>query len=413
MVLFASHRRPLRSSPGIPLKRFVILTSAVVMQMCLGATYSWSVYVGRLREITGLTQGLVQLPFTIFYLAFPATMIVAGALLTRIGPRRSAVIGGVLFGSGWLIASLGTHGFGFTILGIGLVAGIGVGFAYIVPIAVGVQWFPRQKGLVTGIAVAGFGGGAALISFLGGSMMRAWSWTPFATFRLFGAVFLLLVTASALAMTFPAPAAGTHRPTTRSRDILRRREFALLYGAMFTGLAAGFAVNANLREFGFIHPVETGVLAVSLFAVANAAGRITWGFLFDRFPGIDILRANLLCQSATLAAGGWLIASGGGFLLFAVLAGFNYGGVLVLYASSAARIWGAERVGQVYGLLFSANIVAAPAPLAAGILYDAFGSFDLSRWLLAFVIIAAVIQLSMNTTLFRTAESSAHPTPPQ
>ena len=125
------------------------------MQMCLGATYAWSVFVLPLKQTTGILQGTAQLPFSLFYFAFPATMIVTGTLLPRIGPRRCAMIGGLLFGGGWMLAALGNLHFTFTILGIGLMAGIGVGCAYIVPIATCVRWFPRHKGLVTGVAVAG------------------------------------------------------------------------------------------------------------------------------------------------------------------------------------------------------------------------------------------------------------------
>ncbi|HBG18856.1 MAG TPA: hypothetical protein DDY32_06145, partial [Desulfobulbaceae bacterium] len=139
--------------------RYIILPAAVLMQMCLGATYSWSVYVQPLKALAGLQQGSAQIPFTVFYFVFPLTVMFAGMLLPRLGPRVCAVTGGLCFGGGWLLASLGVHSFVFTILGIGLLAGIGAGMAYIVPIAVCIRWFPRAKGLVTGVAVAGFGGG--------------------------------------------------------------------------------------------------------------------------------------------------------------------------------------------------------------------------------------------------------------
>ena len=92
------------SSPGARPMRYVILLSAVMMQMCLGATYSWSVYVQPLKALTGLQQGPVQIPFTTFYFIFPLTMMLAGTILPKIGPRLSAIIGGFLFGSGWLLA---------------------------------------------------------------------------------------------------------------------------------------------------------------------------------------------------------------------------------------------------------------------------------------------------------------------
>jgi len=78
------------------MRRYFILISAIAMQLCLGATYSWSVFVGPLRQLTGLSQAAAQLPFTIFYFAFPATVIFSGVALQRLGPARSAVAGGIL-----------------------------------------------------------------------------------------------------------------------------------------------------------------------------------------------------------------------------------------------------------------------------------------------------------------------------
>lgn len=91
--------------------RYIILAAAVLMQMCLGATYSWSVYVQPLKALTGLQQGPVQIPFTIFYFIFPLTMMVAGNLLPPLTPRLGAILGGACFGGGWLLASLGGHSF--------------------------------------------------------------------------------------------------------------------------------------------------------------------------------------------------------------------------------------------------------------------------------------------------------------
>jgi OFA family oxalate/formate antiporter-like MFS transporter len=260
-------------------------------------------------------------------------------------------------------------------MGIGLLAGIGAGFAYIVPIATCIRWFPDHKGFVTGIAVAGFGGGAAVVSQIGGWLMHQKNFTPFATFALFGAAFLVLVS-SAGSLMVPPPDGGTEdrRPLALGR-IVGVRPFWLLYAAMFAGLAAGFAVNANLKDLYAGDAGGSGVAAVALFALANAGGRIGWGWLCDRRAAVTMIRGNLLVQAALLLAAPLILRSGTGLLVFAVLTGFNYGGVLVIYASSAARIWGAARVGQVYGWLFSANIPAALAPLAAGYTYDYAGGF--------------------------------------
>ncbi len=376
------------------MKRYTVLVAAVLMQMCLGATYSWSVYVRPLRELTGLLQGPAQLPFAVFYFVFPAVTVLAGTLLPRLGRRRCAVAGGVLFGAGWLVASLGGVDFGLTVLGIGGIAGVGAGLAYIVPISTCILWFPERRGLVTGVAVAGFGGGAALVSQVAGRMLADGA-TPFDAFRWFGAAFLLVVALSGLAMADRPGAPDRETGPLPLRDVLPRRAFRLLYLAMLVGLAAGFAVNANLKEL-FPSSASRGVTAVSLFALGNAAGRVAWGGLFDRTAAGTAACWNLFAQAALFAAGPWLVESAGGFLAFSLLSGINYGGVLVLYASSTARVWGNGRVGQVYGWLFSANIPAALAPVAAGLIYDRAGTFTPALAGLALLLAAAGLWLARN-----------------
>ncbi|MGB3210948.1 MAG: MFS transporter [Desulforhopalus sp.] len=371
--------------------RYILLLSAILMQMCLGATYSWSVYVLPLKTLTGLQQGPVQIPFTVFYFMFPLTMMAAGTFLPRIGPRISAMAGGLLFGGGWILASQGTHNFIFTILGIGVLSGIGAGMAYIVPIAVCIRWFPKNKGLVTGIAVAGFGGGAALVSQLGGWLMAGLDKSPFQTFFIFGLGFVFIVVLAGSTMCFPKES-GLKKPVpVKISELLSHPSFRLLYGAMFIGLAAGFAVNANLKELfqGGGNAVQIGIAGVSLFALANATGRIVWGMVFDKVQSATAVKANLLLQALVLLASPVMLDSAAGFWVFAILTGFNYGGVLVIYVSSASRCWGADRVSQVYGFLFSSNILASFAPIIAGMFFDAFHTFTIALFGLAGLLIAS------------------------
>lgn len=371
--------------------RYLILICAVTMQMCLGATYSWSVYVNPLKQLTGLGQGVVQIPFTVFYFMFPATMVFIGKMLHQAGVRQCAMIGGVVFGSGWILAGLGYSHFILTILGIGLFAGIGVGFAYMVPIATAVLWFPNQKGLVTGIAVAGFGGGAALVSQIGGYLMNVQQYNPYEVFTIFGISFFVIVSIAGFFMKVPPDFSYSPASALRTRKIIFDKTFILLYLCMFTALSAGFTINANLKELNLNIAIENGILAVSLFAIANAAGRIFWGMLCDKIKPMLAIALNLASQAALLIIGLMILKDVSGFLLFASLSGFNYGGVLVIYASTVTRKWGAENVGQVYGWLFSANIPAALAPVAAGLVFDSTGSFTIP--LLALAIALGLVTL--------------------
>jgi OFA family oxalate/formate antiporter-like MFS transporter len=373
----------------VSLKKYGILIAAVVMQICLGATYSWSVYVQPLREITDHMQGTLQLPFMMFYFIGPATMVFSGALLPKLGPRFCAMWGGVFFGTGWLLAGLGDQNFVYTILGIGVLGGLGMGFAYIVPVATCIQWFPAHKGLVTGIAVAGFGGGAALVSQAADLLMGRLAMSPFQTFSLMGIAFLLLVCGAGFWMENPPGPAIRNSGRSTGKNVLFAPAFRILYASMFTALAAGFCVNANLRELFTGGNLQAGVNAVALFALANAAGRICWGLIFDRVKSAQAIQANLALQAIVLFLAPMILRSDSGLVLFAILVGFNYGGVLVVYAASTARIWGTRRVGQVYSWLFSANIPAAVAPMLAGYYFDRFHSFIPPLWFIAILMTAA------------------------
>ena len=378
--------------------RYLIIPAALCMQICLGATYSWSVYVQSLRDLLHISQAAAQLPFSVFYFVFPATMLVSGSILARIGPRASAMLGGILFGGGWMLSGFGERAFALTVIGNGLIAGIGAGLAYIVPIATCIQWFPKYKGLVTGLAVAGFGGGAALVSTIGGRLLND-SMTPFDLFRIFGAGFLLLVATAGFFM-IPAPGSrSSGRAEARFARVVRSPAFLLLYYAMFTGLAAGFAVNANIKELCASATVAAGVWAVALFAMANAAGRILWGMVFDRLETRTVIKTNLLFQALLLFAAPLVLRSSAGLQLFALIAGFNYGGILVVYAGAVARIWNPEQVARVYGWLFSANIPGAVAPLAAAWAYDRLGSFQLPLAVIAGLILAGVLLVHRNAAL--------------
>lgn len=379
--------------------RIMIIISALLMQLCLGATYSWSVYVQHIKTLLDISQAQAQVPFSVFYFIFPATMIFSGSLVERIGPRAATIFGGTLFGSGWLISSMGQGNFALTIIGNGLVAGIGAGIAYIVPISTCIKWFPNNKGLVTGIAVAGFGGGAALVSSLAGYLLKIGN-TPFQVFTWLGLTFIVLIVFAGLFMRNPPDFKRVDNVKLKVLDVICDRRFMILYFAMFSGLAAGFAVNANIKELYRSATLLSGVSAVSFFAIANAAGRVIWGSLFDRLRSSHVIQLNLLSQALMLFISPWILTSSTGLQLFAVLTGFNYGGVLVVYAGSVARIWGADKVGSIYGWLFSSNIPGAVAPLFAGICYDRSGNFTLPLYVIAALILIAVAVIQTNRMRF-------------
>lgn len=376
--------------------RYIVLISAVCVQICLGATYSWAIYVEPLKEILGASQTKAQLPFSLFYNFFPLTLLFAGFILERYGAKICTITGMALFSAAWMIS--GIFGANITMLSllIGVLGGVGVGIVYMIPIKKCVQWFPHQKGLVTGIAVAGFGGGSALISQLGRYLMEVRGYTPYDVFKVLGVAFLLIGGVCGMFLKPPAHEKHAVPPILKIRDIVRNKMFRLLFFAMVAGLFGGFAIISNLKQVYKEATPFMGAAALSLFAIFNALGRIIWGGIYDKTGGKHIIFINLIFQAATLSFEPFFVKSSSTYYIFAAAAGFNYGGVLVIYASEVSHIWGASRLPKIYGWIFSANIIGSLSPLFAGFIYDLSGSFDWAFFIISgYIIITAAITLSI------------------
>ncbi|HRF41058.1 MAG TPA: MFS transporter, partial [Saprospiraceae bacterium] len=152
--------------------RRLVVAGAILIQLALGAIYSWSVFTKILTDAEGIYRFTATQTAWIFsagLTTFAAVMVLAGKRLPSVGPRKLTVYGGLLLGLGYVLGGFFGSSFWGQFLTIGVMAGAGIGMAYVVPIAVGVKWFPDKKGLITGLAVAGFGFGATIWVKLAGS----------------------------------------------------------------------------------------------------------------------------------------------------------------------------------------------------------------------------------------------------
>ena len=140
--------------------RWVIAVAGVFIQMVLGAVYAWSVFRTPLTKQLGWSISEVTLTFTISIFVLGIAAFFGGLWLNKKGPRIVAVTGGLLYGLGVFLASFSAGKLWWLYLTYGVIGGMGLGFAYIVPVAVLVKWFPDRRGLLTGVAVGGFGAGA-------------------------------------------------------------------------------------------------------------------------------------------------------------------------------------------------------------------------------------------------------------
>lgn len=351
-----------------------VLLASVMMQLALGGVYAWSAFVPALREHHALAGWQAGLIFGTSIAVFTLTMVAAGRNLDRVGIRRTALGGALCYGAGYFLSGhLGANWI-FLWLGIGVLSGIGIGLGYVCPLTAGARWFPDRKGLVTGIAVAGFGGGAILLAEVSERLLSA-GWEPLRLFRALGVFFWLWLAACAAMMRLPAGSGGTAAPLAGSA-LWRDPRFLRLFGGMFCGTFGGLLAIGHLKPIALTADLssQAGALAVAGFAAGNAAGRIVWGSLHDRM-GSRLLPVSMAFLGVVLLG---LLDSGVAwrFVGASAVAGFGFGACFVLYAAETATVFGVGPMARVYPYVFLAyGLAGITGPLLGGWLYDITGAY--------------------------------------
>jgi len=384
--------------------RGMVVIGAILIQLALGAIYAWSVFTPSLVE-AGWSKENTQWVFAIGLASFAIVMVFAGKKLTTWGPQKLAWIGGIVLGLGYLLAGLvGGTSFWALLLLIGLIGGAGIGFAYVVPIAVGMRWFPDKKGMITGLAVAGFGFGAMLWVKLAGQWGNLIGNMGLSTtFVIYGIAFAAMVIIGGLWMKFPpsgwrpkgfkatqtASANDSKTLEFTSSEMLSKVQFYLIF------LTFVFSAGAGLMSIGLmkLYPMEAlqnagmsaiqasaiaGTAMAVFFSLANGLGRIVWGLLSDtlgRKTSIIIMTATqgIIVILFTYLAGNEVL-----LYLGAALIGFNFGGNFALFPTITADTFGAKNVGQNYPFVFLAyGVGGILGPILGGKMGD-LGNFPLA-----------------------------------
>jgi OFA family oxalate/formate antiporter-like MFS transporter len=349
------------------MKRWLSLIASIVMQSCLGMVYAWSTFVPALEREHGMTHGRAGLIFGVCIASFTVSMIFGGIVQQKAGPRRTGMIGGALFLAGYLTGTLSGGSFTLMLTGFGLLAGAGIGFAYVCPLATGIKWFPNHKGLITGLAVAGFGLGSIFFAKAGQEMLTA-GVPVLEILERIGWIVSLSVAGASLLLFTPSPAVnGTADTGARSlRSILGDHRFRVLFWQMFCGTFGGLLIIGNLKPIGIAEGLtaEAATKAVMLFALGNASGRILWGFWYDRFGSRMITACMLLL--ATGASMMMLSISPYWFYIATAITAIAFGGCFVLFAARVADEFGDSRISEIYPFVFLGYGIAGLAGPPAG-----------------------------------------------
>ena len=357
---------------AVSTNRFRYAAAAVVMQVLLGVLYSWSVFRGPLAQLHGWTKAQTIAPYRYSLLAFAAGMILAGFWQDRKGPRVVASAGGFLLGTGCLLAAWIGETVGGLVLAYGVVAGVGVGFAYVTPIATCVKWFPDKRGMIVGLAVMGFGAGPLVFgplleALIGNDPARLQATIP-RTFLILAAIFYIGVIGTAQLYRVPPPGwrpAGWIPPPGRAaaveispREMVSTWQFYALWMLYFLGTSVGLTAIGEatplIQEMARASAAMSAGTALGIMSIFNGVGRLAWGSVSDRLGRKAAVLA--MCVVSVVACLGFLRSAAGFWMLLAglCLAAFAYGGYLALMPTLTADYYGPKNVGANYGLLFSA-----------------------------------------------------------
>jgi MFS transporter, OFA family, oxalate/formate antiporter len=347
--------------------RWGIAAAGVVMQIALGAVYAWSVFRIPLTKTFGWTISQVTLTFTIAILMLGFAAFAGGLWMRKSGPRRVAVAAGILYGAGVFLASFSGAHLYWLYFSYGFLGGIGLGLGYIVPVATLVKWFPDKRGMITGIAVAGFGAGALITAPIATSLIK--NVGVMKTFALLGIAYFIAVTAAALFIKDPpqgfAPAgwqpsaAQTKQRTARDYTLgeaLGKWQWYALWAMLFLNTSAGISIISQAAAMAQEITRVSAVVAagmVGIISIANGSGRFLWAWLSDAIGRRAVFFSMFLIQAVVFA----LIPHVTGFGLFTTLAFIVllcYGGGFGTMPAFAADYFGATNVGSIYGLMLTA-----------------------------------------------------------
>ncbi len=406
------------------MNRWFVVIGAILIQSCLGAIYAWSVFTKKITDPSGgygFTAGQAAWIFSAGLATFALVMLFAGRWQAKVGPRKVAVVGGLVLGSGYILGGLLGSSFWPQLICVGIIGGGGIGLAYVVPIAVGVKWFPDKKGMITGLAVAGFGFGATVWVKLAGSWFGGLLNTTHvfglpgvqSVFLIYGVLFLILVLLGSTVMVNPPegwrPAGWSPETAIGGASITGARDMTAAqmvrtpqYWGLLVMLAgsalAGLMVIYCIRLFGIDSLQSNNVVgdasaagviagtAMAWYAILNVLGRIVWGTASDKLGRRTSLFLMCLIQGVTMLLFFKIGSTELGLIIGACVIGFNFGGNFALFPAVTADFFGNKNVGSNYPWVFLAYGVAGIAgPQIAGTFKDAAAG-DVNAWKTPFII---------------------------
>jgi len=374
------------AGPGF--NRWMIPPAALAVHLCIGQAYAFSVFNGPLTKVLGITQSLPDdwqlttlgwiFSLAIVFLGLSAAF--GGSWLEKAGPRKTMAVAAICFGSGFIVSAIGVwlHQIWLLYLGYGVIGGIGLGLGYVSPVATLIKWFPDRRGMATGMAIMGFGGGALIAAPLSVGLMSyfqsATSVGVAEAWIVMGVLYFISMMIGSAAVRLPAPGwkpagwtppAETNKMITRSNvhldTALKTPQFWLIWGVLFLNVTAGIGVLGQasvMTQEMFKGAVSAAAAAgfVGLLSFGNMAGRFLWASSSDyigrkvTYAIFFILGIVLYCTvpySGHIGSVALFV-----FCYFIIIS--MYGGGFSTVPAYLADIFGTSFVGGIHGRLLTA-----------------------------------------------------------
>lgn len=371
------------------IKRWGYVISGIIIMLCLGTVYSYSVFrlpVEKIFDIGTTQSGLPYMTALAFYAIF---MLVSGKHIEKYNPKKIIFVGGLIVSLGWILSAFAPNIYVLTFT-YGFISGSGVGIVYGVPMAVVAKWFPEKKGFATGMVLIGFGISPLVTAPLARIIVEQYGLMN--TFMILGISFAIII--SILSFTFKYPLEGQavslkvkENVSQKSygiitQDMIKTKSFKGLYFNFIIGTMIGLmliGMTSSIATELFKISTEKVTILMSLFAVFNGVGRPIFGWLTDKLSSKKamLISYGLIMSSAIIV----LLANERSIIIYALtftIFWFNLGGWLAIAPTSTLSLFGTKHYSQNYGVVFSAyGVGAITGVLTSGILIDVYKNYNL------------------------------------
>lgn len=391
-------------------KAWIVVFSGLGVNLTLGVLYSWGVISAALIDQLEWTATQTQIPYMVASAIFAFTMIPAGRMQDRLGPRIVLLLASILAGAGFVLSGLQLGVIELTIF-FGIMFGLAMGFGYASPTPAAVKWYhTNHRGFITGLVVSGFGLAPIYIAPLANTLLdRIGIQMTFITFGVF--FFLIVFTLSFLIKNPPpghvpielqvkrTPPVRMARQDVDYKQMLKCKQFYLIWLLFFFGTFAGLLIIGQMQKIGQEQAgMENAFLIVAVYAFFNFLGRISWGSISDQIGRKQTLFVMFAIQVLVFLLFP-LFSHPFTLLLGKSFVGFTFGGMLTIFPALSADLYGVKHLGVNYGLMITAwGFGGVLGPLFGGMARDITGGYNAS-YIAAMILSALGAGLSLTIKL--------------